>query len=157
MGDWLGTGYIATHQREYRSFNEAREFARSLDLRNGDEWTEFCKGNLPDKGSLPQDIPAGPYRVYAEKGWQGFGDWLGTGNIAPRYHEYRSFNNAREFARSLGLKSGAEWSEFCNGNLPEKGKLPADIPANPYSTYADKGWTGIPDWLGTKLIKTNDK
>jgi len=74
----------------------------------------------------------------------GTGDWLGTGTIAPRLRQYRSFNAAREFARSLNLESGSEWRAFC-----KSGKLPPDIPANPHQAYKDKGWKGMRDWLGT--------
>ena len=150
MGDWLGTGNVAYFQREYCSFNKAREFACNLDLKNKDEWGKFCKGNLPEKGTLPKDIPATPQSTYADKGWAGFGDWLGTGTVASHLREYRSFNKARDFARSLGLKTESEWREFCRGNLQDKGSRPKDIPARPDNTYADKGWTGMADWLGTK-------
>ena len=37
------------------------------------------------------------------------GDWLGTSNIASHLREYLSFKEARAFARSLNLKSEAEW------------------------------------------------
>jgi len=33
-------------------------------------------------GALPADIPAAPDR--AGKGWQGYGDWLGTGRTRKR-------------------------------------------------------------------------
>ena len=32
-----------------------------------------------------------PTITYADKGWKGYGDWLGTGKIAERLKEYRSF------------------------------------------------------------------
>ena len=149
-GDWLGTGTVAAQLRQYRPFEKAREFARELSLKNKDEWDMFCKGDLIAKGTLPSDIPASPLNTYAGRGWSGFGDWLGTGNVAPRLREYRSFNDARDFARSLGLKTAAEWKEFCKGNLAEKGTRPADIPSNPNVTYADKGWISMGEWLGTK-------
>jgi Phage-integrase repeat unit len=138
MGDWLGTGTIANRLREYRSFEKARSFARSLGLTSGPEWRTFTKS-----GKLPKDIPAAPQIVYADKGWKGVGDWLGTGKIANRLREYRSFEEARSFVRSLGLKLGAEWSAFT-----KSGKLPKDIPAAPQIVYADKGWKGTGDWLG---------
>ena len=152
MGDWLGTGTVATHLRHYRSFDAARAFARGLGLKGVSEWNRFCKGRLPEKGVLPPDIPATPDRSYANKGWQGMGDWLGTGNVAPRLRKYRAFDGARAFARGVGLSSKEEWTEFCKGNLPEKGTLPSDIPANPQSTYAKKGWAGFGDWLGTGTV-----
>ena len=94
-------------------------------------------------GKLPSDIPASPNQAYAEDGWQGWGDWLGTGTIAPQLREYRPFEQARAYARSLGLRSGAEWRAFA-----ANGKLPSDIPANPHRTYAEDGWQGMGDWLG---------
>lgn len=152
MGDWLGTGNLAPGLRQYRSFNNARAFACGLGLRGVSEWQQFCKGNLPEKGSLPADIPATPDRIYAGKGWRGYGDWLGTGNIANFLKQYRPFRKARAFARQLGLRSGDEWRHFYQGNMPGKGALPADIPASPFSTYADNGWAGWGDWLGTGRV-----
>ena len=39
--------------------------------------------------SRPKDIPTNPQHVYSEKGWQGYGHWLGTGNVNPRYGTVR--------------------------------------------------------------------
>ena len=103
---------------------------------------------MPHKGRLPQDIPVGANVTYADKGWKSWGHWLGTGRIADQLREYRPFREARTFARSLKLKSSAEWFAFCKGEMPHKGRLPRDIPTKPYRPYADKGWEGIGDWLG---------
>ena len=149
IGDWLGTGNIADQLRIYRPFEEARAFAHGLGLGSRDEWNKFCKGGMVQLGQLPEDIPSKPNATYADKGWAGMGDWLGTGNVAKFLRQYRSFERARDFVRSLGLRSGAEWAEFCKGKLPEKGTLPPDIPAAPQGSYAGKGWRGMGDWLGT--------
>jgi hypothetical protein len=109
----------------------------------------FCRGALPNKGIPPKDIPANPNQTYANKGWISMGDWLGTGAVAPRLRKYRSFSRARAFARSLCLKSTQEWIAFTQGRLGRKDTLPRDVPACPYQTYADKGWHGFADWLGT--------
>ena len=151
-GDWLGTGTVATQRRQYRTFETARVLARSLGLKSGAEWKQFCKGNLPEKGRLPPDIPVSPLNAYRNKGWSGMGDWLGTGTVATRRREYRAFDEARRFARGLRLKSRSHWSEFCKGNLPDKGALPSDIPADPNQTYRHKGWAGMGDWLGTGAV-----
>ena len=151
MGDWLGTGTDAPFERKYRSFKEAREFVRSLGLKNSTEWRKYCKSKLPEKGTLPQDIPAASDRVYKDQ-WNNWGDWLGTGTVAPRDRKYRSFKKARAFVRSLGLKNWNEWSEYCKGKLPENGSLPEDMPASPERVYKDKGWKGMGDWLGTGIV-----
>ena len=155
MGDWLGTGTVAPFLRKYRSFNQARAFARGLGLKSGAEWNQFCEGNLPEKGTRPSDVPKTPRQVYAADGWLSMGDWLGTETIAPHLREYRSFNQARAFARGLGLRSQIEWRRFCKGALPVSGTLPPDIPATPYSIYAKHGWAGWGDWLGTGVVATN--
>jgi len=152
MGDWLGTGIIAPSLRKYRSFDEARAFARSLNLNSKTEWVKFCKGQLPEKGLLPKDIPVGCQRFYKNNGWIGFGDWLDTGNLATFQRKYLPFDKARVYAQTLNLKSGKEWSQFCKGLIPEKGTLPSCIPASPSGTYAKSGWAGMGDWLGTGRI-----
>lgn len=151
-GDWLGTGTIANFNKVYRRFEEARAFAQSLKLNSQNEWVKFCKGKLPEIGTLPVDIPANPYQTYRSKGWEGFGNWLGTGRIASQKMVYRTFEEARAFVQSLNLKNENEWRSFSKGQLLEKGTLPADIPASPHTTYANKGWQGFGDWLGTGTI-----
>ena len=157
IGDWLGTGAVASFLREYRSFRKARAFVRKLKLKSSAEWSAFCKGEMLRVGRLPSDIPAAPWQTYASKGWKGLGDWLGTGTIAPRLREYRSFQEARAFARKLKLKNGAEWFSFCKGGMPLLGRLPEDIPATPVSTYVGGGWKGMGDWLGTGAVASRLK
>jgi hypothetical protein len=38
MGDWLGTGNLAPSFRKFKDFEDAREFARSLNMEVGKEW-----------------------------------------------------------------------------------------------------------------------
>lgn len=148
-GDWLGTGNVASFLKKYQTFDQARVFARKLGLKSRKDWNEFCRGNLTSAETLPIDIPAAPQSAYINKGWSGWGDWLGTGTLAPKFRQYRRFNDARNFSRGLGLRSAVEWSAFCKGEMPHFGLLPADIPAAVSQIYAGKGWAGWSDWLGT--------
>jgi superfamily II DNA or RNA helicase len=145
LGDWLGTGKVATRYIKYRPFNEARAFVRNLHLNNQHEWEEYCKS-----GKKPQDIPQKAYRTYRNE-WKGFGDWLGTNFVATQNREYRSFEEAKKYVRSLGLKDQADWQRYCRS-----GKKPDDISANPNLTYK-KDWHGFGDWLGTGTISTHDR
>jgi Phage-integrase repeat unit len=138
MGDWLGTGTVASHLLQFRSFKSARGFARRLGLKSLSEWRDYCKS-----GKKPADIPSTPDQTYAQAGWSDFGDWLGTGRKR-RGAAWRPFNKARSFVRRLGLKSVSEWQNYCTS-----GKRPPDIPAAPPLVYADAGWSGFGDWLGT--------
>ena len=99
------------------------------------------------KCCLPKDIPIQPYKVYKNNGWNGLGDWLGTGIIATNLRKYRTFKQARDFVHSLNLNSQKEWKIFCKGQLLKKGVLPSDIPAAAHRIYKNKGWKGYRDWL----------
>jgi len=153
FGDWLGTGYIASVRRKYRSFQSARSFARSQSLKNREEWNLFCRGRIPAKGELPKDIPTCPEQTYKNHGWNGVGDWLGTGNLAPSQKSFLPFLEARHFARSLKLNSQKEWLSFCKDGIPEKGNLPRDIPTCPEQVYKNKGWVNLADWLGSSRVR----
>jgi len=59
--DWLDHDRIATYNRTYLSFKEAREFVRALKLKGQKEWYEYCKS-----GNKPDDIPSYPWQVYKE-------------------------------------------------------------------------------------------
>ena len=127
---WLGTGRIARKGLKFLPFEEGRKFVCSLNFKGQSEWREFAKS-----GSLPDDIPATLDRVYKDKGWTGYRDWLGT--------EYLPFEEARKLSRSLNLKSTTEWIKFAKSD-----NLPIGIPASPQHFYKEQGWAGIGDWLG---------
>ena len=78
----------------------------------------------PVQGSA---IPAEPYTAI-------------SGKVAGRF---RSFEDARAFMRTLGLKSKKEWEAW-----KSSGKRPCDIPSTPQTTYASSGWTSYGDFLG---------
>jgi hypothetical protein len=145
-GDWLGTGIVAHKDRVFRPFAEAREFVRSLNLKGQKEWQEYCKS-----GKKPDDISSNPPRVY-KKEWKGWGDWNGTGIVANRNRTFRTFNEAKEFVRSLHLKGNKEWREYC-----KSGKKPDDMPTQPDKYYKNKGWKTWGEFLGTGTIANYNK
>lgn len=132
---------------QYRSFEEAREFARGLMLRNKEEWTRFAKGEYPDKGTKPRDIPARVDKIYKGGGWAGFEDFLGTKRVRDRKRPLRSYEQARGYARSLKLQNQSEWEAFVKGERPKLGKMPEEIPLNPEEYYAGRGWISWADFL----------
>jgi superfamily II DNA/RNA helicase len=129
----------------YRSFEEAREYARGLGLKNHKEWLEYLKNS-----QFPYDIPSTPDSVYKNKGWESYGDFLGTRNISSAKREFRPFKEAREYIRSLAFKNSQEWREFTKSD-----ERPEDIPTNPHTVYDKEEWIGIPDWIGNKNRNRN--
>jgi hypothetical protein len=138
-GDWLGTGNV--RKKDFLSFEEARKFVLKLNFKNRVDWEKYCKS-----GNRPENIPSHPQLNYKNKGWLGYGDFLGTGNIANHKKEYISFEESRKFAHTLNLKNMEEWYDYCaSGNKHE------NIPASPYNSYK-KDWKGYGDFLGTGTI-----
>ena len=142
LGDWLGSGTIATSDRQFLPFEEAREFVRILNIKNSREWQEYSKS-----GQKPNDIPSNPGKIYKGKGWKGLGDWLGSGTIAPSDRQFLPFEEAIEFVRSLILKNKKEWRRYSSS-----GQKPHNIPSNPDVKYKGKGWKDWGDWLGNGNI-----
>jgi superfamily II DNA or RNA helicase len=141
-GDWLGTGNVRF--KKYRPFLEAKEYVNRLGIKTQREWKKYVKS-----GRMPNDIPSNPNLSYKNKGWIGYGDWLGTGKKANRYKgEYRSFESARAYARKQKFKNIAKWKKYC-----KSGKKPLDIPSDPSGPYKNKGWNGYGDWLDTGNVK----
>jgi len=62
-------------RKNYRSFEEAREYVHSLKITGSKAYKIWLKRNV-----LPPDIPTAPNTVYANK-WNGWGDWFGTYTI----------------------------------------------------------------------------
>ena len=141
-GDFLGykEGYVPG---EYRPFEEARDYVCSLKLKSQKEWEEWSSKS----GERPHDIPSHPDEVYKEEGWLSWGDFLGyrPGHVARKRSttKKRSFTEARDYVRSLGLKSQKEWYEWC-----KSGERPSDIPFHPDRDYKGKGWLSYGDFLG---------
>ena len=76
--DWLGNnGNIKTKVKNALPFEEAREFIRSLGLKNTYEWINYKKGKLKYLESIPNNIPKEPSSFYKNDGWNGMLDWLG--------------------------------------------------------------------------------
>jgi len=151
MGDWLGTNRIANAQKPFRSFKDARRFVRTLNLKDVNEWRKYYRGELTGIGKKPTDIPVCPHEAYLNEGWTNWGDFLGTGRISLSIKKNTSFEKARDFARTLNLKTSYEWRKYCRGEFPGIKDKPADIPAYPQGIYRNRGWTNWGDFLGSDI------
>ena len=87
-------------------------------------------------------------RVYASSRGTSSGDFvvLAAGQKARR--EFRSFEDARAYVHTLGLKGQKEWDAWS-----ASGARPYDIPSTPQTYYASSGWTSYGDFLGYDIGK----
>ena len=66
--------------------------------------------------------------------------------------QWEEFKVAREYVRSLTLKSYNEWEELINtGEVQD-----ANIPGNPDTVYKNHGWKGWNDWMGIEEPEKNE-
>ena len=135
-GDFLGTGRIADRDKIYRPFEEARKFARTLKLKNNNEWITFSKS-----GKLPSDIPRSISQTY-KKEFKGMPDFLGTDNYSSHV-KFKSYKETQKFALKNNIKSSAEWFRFFKEN-----KKPKEIPINVRRKFS-KEWISWGSFLKT--------
>ena len=97
-------------------------------------------------------MPSRPNITFLHDEWQGYGHWLGTGNVAPKDQQFLPFKKALLYARILKLKNQNEWKAWS-----KSGSRPANMPSNPHATYKRGGWQGWGHWLGTGAVVHKDK
>ena len=100
---------------------QAGALRRALGLNGHSAWLTWAKS-----GERPPDIPTDPLTTYQGKGWIGWGDWLGTGTVGPHDYEWRPFEEARTYARGLGLMGQVAYQRWAKSE-----SRPDDIPTNP--------------------------
>jgi hypothetical protein len=116
---------------KFKTYEEAKRTVLELGITT---YTSYftLKGYKKCKG-----LPANPFLVYKDKGWVSWADFLGN---VPKF---KTFEEARAIARTLGLKTSGEWNKID----PEYRKE-LKIPLDPKSYYYDSGWIGWADFLG---------
>ncbi len=144
-GIFLGTGNIHPSKKKFRPYNEAKEFAQSLGLFSEPDFRKWKQ-----LGNRPPDFPADPAKVY-RKEWEGWGIFLGTGNIHPSKKKFRPYTEAKEFAQSIGIISEPDFRKW-----KQLGNRPPDFPSNPADTY-QKEWEGWGIFLGKGNIHPRKK
>ena len=146
-GDFLGTGTLQPRmkRKQFLTYFQCKKFAQDNKIKSQKEWKEFCKSD-----KKPSNIPVNPWESY-DKQWTTWGDFLGTGIIAPQLRAYRKFTDARKFVQSLNLKTRKQWEKYC-----QSGKKPQNIPADPTHQYKNE-WISVGDWLGTGAVAQHRK
>ena len=146
-GHWLGTGAVAYQDKQFLPFKKALLHARSLKLKGVNEWKCWARTVV-----RPANIPSTPHEVYKHDGWQGYGHWLGTGNLVGGKLAFLPFKKALLYARTLKMKRVKEWRDWA-----KTGVRPANVPSSPHEVYTHDGWQGYGHWLGTGAVAHQDK
>ena len=135
-GDFFGTGKARRYPNAIRSYQDSVEFLAGLHISSRKEFKK-----LKDEGAVPEDIPTTADIAYRAQ-WRGWGEFLGSGNVAACLREFKSYNEAKAWIqehRLVGRKAHRKFSK--------DGRLPLDIPSQPDEIYAEE-WEGWPTYLG---------
>ena len=118
-GDFLGTKNTATREKKYKSYVYAKKYAHKLNLKNQNEWYEHTKNT-----SFPSEIPKSVESVYKKKGeWISWGEFLGTNFISLQLRKFRSYEEAKKYAKSKGIRKKKDWIKHSKDK-----DFPKDIP-----------------------------
>ena len=132
-----------------------------MGLKNHKEWLSFARSK--DK---PYNIPSRPEKVYKDKGWIGFRDWLGTtigwdgewedflgtGTVATQNKLFLTYEKASELVIKLKIKTYGEWTLFKKSSTFHK----YNLAKAPETVYKDKGWKGYPSFFGKIKVEKYD-
>jgi hypothetical protein len=135
-GDWLGTGNIATFNKEFVSYEDCKKWANDRNLTTQQMWNDYKK-----LYGLPDNIPKYPQKVYKNRGWESWGDF--TGHVSPNRIVFMSYEEVKKITQDNNIKSREEWKEFIKSN-----KKTFNIPVNPDQTYKNSGWEGWSAFFG---------
>ncbi|WP_341900742.1 IS66 family transposase [Fluviicola taffensis] len=136
--DWIGFSFMP--------FEKARTYMRKLGLKNRDEYWKWSKSE-----KRPKTIPASPEKEYKYTGWIDLGDWLGTGNQGQQPKKRMTYEQAKTYIRSLGIKTQHEYYEW-----RKSGQRPETIPSDPSQAYITE-FEGWGKFLGTDRIANQCK
>jgi len=138
FGDWLGKSFL--------SFQNAKKFVKKMQLQSYTQWVEFKKS-----GKRPANMPSNPPDYYGKE-WTTWGDFLGTGSIAPINRKFFSYEKAKKILLKIKITTQVEYRKRA-----KSGKLPSGLPLDPAKSYKNKGWTTWGDFLGTKRIANQNR
>jgi len=138
LHDFLGSKYIPRSARSYLEYNKAKKFIKKFNFKKSDDFYNFIKSKkFPEK-----ILPRYPGEVYKNKGWLGWGNFLGTGAIWKK--NFISYNEAKKQVISKNIISKNDYS-----SKRKKLNLKNILPSAPQRTYK-KEWKGWDDFLGKK-------
>jgi superfamily II DNA or RNA helicase len=152
-GAFFDSGFVWSKYKKFLPFNEARDFVRSLCLKNSAEWEAYSANRLPGKPRRPLNIPASPEKEFADE-WLSYPDFLGYERKWWPFEQARAWVHKLELWRYRPQGGGqVSWREFCARRIPNLPPRPETIPTAPGEVYAKSGWKGFQDWVGSPQAK----
>ena len=145
-GDWLGTGNVATHLREYRPFRKGAILCPQARTQEPNRMEAFRKGEMPAIGAIACGYSRNPLvEPISRQGLGGLGRLAGNGKCRKPAQEYRPFRRSPDHSSEDSAQELNRMEKHSvKGKMPRIGELPADIPTTPNQKYKRQGlgWYG---------------
>jgi hypothetical protein len=133
--DYLSNGNIHNAKALFIEFDEAKKLVISLGINSGDEYSEKYK-------TLPGVFPAVPDKIYKDKGWSGWPDFLGKKKKIHRRKVFVSFHKAKALCRRYKILTHKDY-------IQRRLEVSSELPSNPSGVYAQY-WCGWKHFLNKK-------
>ena len=123
--------FLGTH-KEYLPYEDALNYAHSLNLKSSVEWYEI---------DHPENIPIHPQTVYKQK-FVSWAEFLNNRNFGPKV-QWAPYEVVRKYAISKKITSNKKWTE-----LSKEPNFPKNFPMSPHYAYKNEGWVSWMHFLG---------
>lgn len=132
MGTFLGTFRVQSQKIVWPTFSECKKVAQDLKLKSNKDWVKYCRKNNN------RQLPITPDRIYKDKGWNGWPDFLGKENIL-------TYNEAKNYLKNYKLH------QIKGYRAAIKNGIIKNLPINAQNFYKNKGWVSWGDYLSSDI------
>ncbi|MBJ9920663.1 integrase repeat-containing protein [Burkholderia cenocepacia] len=125
------------------SYVDAKAWVQPMGIKTEDEWRMLTRS-----GQLPPEMPGNPPSAYPDL-WEGWGTFLGTGNVYNGDREFCTLVEASMWAQAQRVRSQRAWQALGD-------RRPSNIPSNPQTIYKSE-WQGWGRFLGTGTVANDER
>jgi len=144
---WKGWSDFLGKENRYKPYNELKLIIQSLKLNSKKEYEKYVVEN-----NITDACPKFPDIVYKNKGWESWWDFLGKGISIDKSRYFMSYDEAKKFVQSIGVKTYYDWLAYVKSN-----NMNNRLPKHPHKYYVGKGWKNWKEFFGTDKTKPSYK
>lgn len=135
------------------TYDEIKKYIHEFypEVKSKSIWTKFFQKNE----FKPDFIPANPEIVYKERGWKGWGNFLGTKRVQSNIiaeQLYVTYEHAKDILKDFDVPNSRVYK-----NLKLINVLPKELPLKPNRFYKSRGWISWSDYLNNSSIIQNQQ
>ena len=154
-GEFLGTGVIQSQQmwKYYAKYDEAIKILRTKypgKFQTVSDWTKNNKDIIPDRFK----IPSSPNKIYKNRGWKGWSQFLGVKIATTAERQFISLKETKELLRKKGIKDKAGYIKLYHSFRKMINNQVHYIPSAPHLVWKD--WKGYRDLFGTNMATIDE-